>query len=123
VHVASLVCQCRDGRLNDPEFGSRMRGAGPYAELIRQLSRPPAAATASTAASCRSEPTCSGRQERTGRWSCSAGSYCTNSAGCVAPNVGSIEKGPTRLVGIQGVTVPIGAQTPYRFTASISELP
>jgi hypothetical protein len=26
--------------------------------------------------------------------------------------VGSIEKGPTRLVGIQGCTVPIGAQTP-----------
>ena len=35
-HVLSLVRQCRDGRLNDPEFGSRMRGAGPYAELIRQ---------------------------------------------------------------------------------------
>jgi DNA repair photolyase len=35
-HVLSLVRQCRDGRLNDPEFGSRMRGAGPFAELIRQ---------------------------------------------------------------------------------------
>jgi DNA repair photolyase len=35
-HVLSLVHQCRDGRLNDPEFGSRMRGAGPFAELIRQ---------------------------------------------------------------------------------------
>ena len=35
-HVLSLIRQCRDGRLNDPEFGSRMRGAGPFAELIRQ---------------------------------------------------------------------------------------
>ena len=33
-HVLSLVRQCRDGRLNDPTFGSRMRGEGPYAELI-----------------------------------------------------------------------------------------
>ena len=33
-HVLSLVRQVRDGRLNDPEFGSRMRGTGPYAELI-----------------------------------------------------------------------------------------
>ena len=35
-HILSLVRQCRDGRLNDPGFGSRMRGAGPFAELIRQ---------------------------------------------------------------------------------------
>jgi DNA repair photolyase len=33
-HVLSLVRQMRDGKLNDPEFGSRMRGTGPYAELI-----------------------------------------------------------------------------------------
>jgi DNA repair photolyase len=33
-HVLSLVRQVRDGRLNDPEFGSRMRGTGQYAELI-----------------------------------------------------------------------------------------
>ena len=38
-HVLSLIRQCRDGRLNDPEFGSRMRGAGPFAELIRQRFR------------------------------------------------------------------------------------
>ena len=38
-HVLSLIRQCRDGRLNDPEFGSRMRGAGVYAELIRQRFR------------------------------------------------------------------------------------
>ena len=34
-HILSLIRQCRDGRLNDPEFGSRMRGAGHFAELIR----------------------------------------------------------------------------------------
>lgn len=33
--VLSLVRQTRDGRLNDPDFGSRMRGTGPYAEMIR----------------------------------------------------------------------------------------
>jgi DNA repair photolyase len=33
-HVLSLVRQVRDGKLNDPEFGSRMRGSGPFAELI-----------------------------------------------------------------------------------------
>ncbi|MEZ5932927.1 MAG: PA0069 family radical SAM protein [Alphaproteobacteria bacterium] len=32
--VLSLHRQCRGGRLNDPRFGSRMRGEGPYAELI-----------------------------------------------------------------------------------------
>ena len=26
-HVLSLIRQCREGRLNDPEFGSRMRGS------------------------------------------------------------------------------------------------
>ena len=35
-HVLSLIRQCRAGRLNDPEFGSRMRGEGAYAALIRQ---------------------------------------------------------------------------------------
>jgi DNA repair photolyase len=33
-HVLSLIRQCRGGRLNDPRFGSRMRGEGAYAELI-----------------------------------------------------------------------------------------
>jgi DNA repair photolyase len=37
--VLSLIRQCRDGRLNDPEFGSRMRGSGPLAELLRQRFR------------------------------------------------------------------------------------
>ncbi len=35
-HVLSLIRQCRDGRLNDAEFGSRFRGKGVYAELIAQ---------------------------------------------------------------------------------------
>ena len=34
--VLSLIRQCRDGKLNDPDFGSRMRGQGPVAELIRR---------------------------------------------------------------------------------------
>lgn len=34
--VLSLIRQCRDGRLSDPRFGSRMRGQGRYAELIAQ---------------------------------------------------------------------------------------
>jgi DNA repair photolyase len=34
-HVMSLVQSIRDGRDNDPDFGSRMRGTGPYAELLR----------------------------------------------------------------------------------------
>ena len=33
-HVMSLVQQARGGRDNDPHFGSRMRGAGPWAELL-----------------------------------------------------------------------------------------
>ncbi len=33
-HVLSLIRQCRGGRLNDPNFGSRMRGEGAYAELV-----------------------------------------------------------------------------------------
>lgn len=38
-HVLSLIRQCRDGRLNDPEFGSRMTGRGPIAELLAQRLR------------------------------------------------------------------------------------
>ncbi|MEO8159516.1 MAG: PA0069 family radical SAM protein [Betaproteobacteria bacterium] len=34
-HVMSRVKQMRDGRENDPEFGSRMRGSGELAELLR----------------------------------------------------------------------------------------
>jgi DNA repair photolyase len=33
-HVMSLVQQVRGGRDNDPEFGSRMRGQGQFADLI-----------------------------------------------------------------------------------------
>ena len=35
-HVMSRVHQMRDGRDNDPEFGSRMRGSGELAELLRK---------------------------------------------------------------------------------------
>jgi DNA repair photolyase len=35
-HVMSLIQQMRGGRDNDPRFGSRMRGEGEFAELIRQ---------------------------------------------------------------------------------------
>jgi DNA repair photolyase len=35
-HVLSLVRQLRGGRDNDPRFGSRMRGEGRFAELIKQ---------------------------------------------------------------------------------------
>jgi len=35
-HVMSLTRQMRGGRDNDPRFGSRMRGEGEFAELIRQ---------------------------------------------------------------------------------------
>jgi DNA repair photolyase len=34
-HVMSVVRAMRGGRDNDPNFGSRMRGTGPYAELLR----------------------------------------------------------------------------------------
>jgi DNA repair photolyase len=37
--VLSLIRQCRGGRLNDPDFGSRMRGGGPVAELLAQRFR------------------------------------------------------------------------------------
>ncbi len=33
-HVLSLIRQARGGRLNDPDFGSRMRGEGPFARMI-----------------------------------------------------------------------------------------
>lgn len=35
-HVLSLIRQIRGGRENDPRFGSRMRGEGEFAELIKQ---------------------------------------------------------------------------------------
>ncbi|MBV8496277.1 MAG: PA0069 family radical SAM protein [Gammaproteobacteria bacterium] len=35
-HVMSLIREMRGGRENDPRFGTRMRGTGPYAELLRQ---------------------------------------------------------------------------------------
>jgi DNA repair photolyase len=35
-HVMSLVNDLRGGRDNDPKFGSRMRGTGPFAELVRR---------------------------------------------------------------------------------------
>ena len=38
-HVLSLIRQCREGRLNDPEFGSRMRGSGALAQLTAQRFR------------------------------------------------------------------------------------
>jgi DNA repair photolyase len=34
-HVMSLIRDMRGGRDNDPSFGTRMRGTGPYAELLR----------------------------------------------------------------------------------------
>jgi DNA repair photolyase len=37
--VLSLVRQCRDGRLNDPRFGTRMSGTGPVADLLAQRFR------------------------------------------------------------------------------------
>ena len=35
-HVLSLIRQCRDGKLNQAEFGKRMTGTGPYAQLLQQ---------------------------------------------------------------------------------------
>jgi DNA repair photolyase len=37
--VLNRVREVRDGRLNDPRFGSRMRGHGPYADQVDQLFR------------------------------------------------------------------------------------
>ncbi len=34
-HVLSLIQGARNGRLNDPRWGSRIKGEGPYAELLR----------------------------------------------------------------------------------------
>jgi DNA repair photolyase len=34
--VLSLIRQCRDGKLNHAEFGTRMSGTGPYADLINK---------------------------------------------------------------------------------------
>ena len=34
-HVMSLVQQARGGRDNDPRFGTRMRGTGPWADMMR----------------------------------------------------------------------------------------
>lgn len=34
-HVMSLVNEMRGGRDNDPNFGTRMKGTGPFAELLR----------------------------------------------------------------------------------------
>jgi DNA repair photolyase len=34
-HVMSLINQARDGKDYDSQFGTRMRGTGPYAELLR----------------------------------------------------------------------------------------
>jgi len=33
-HIMSVIQQIRGGRDNDPQFGSRMRGQGPFADLI-----------------------------------------------------------------------------------------
>ena len=38
-HVMSLIRSTRDGNDNDPKFFSRMRGSGPYAEMIDQRFR------------------------------------------------------------------------------------
>ncbi len=37
--ILSLIRQCRGGRLNDPDFSTRMKGSGPIAELIRRRFR------------------------------------------------------------------------------------
>lgn len=37
VKVLGRIREIRSGRLNDPEFGSRMRGDGPYAEQVRSM--------------------------------------------------------------------------------------
>jgi len=34
--VLSLIQQMRDGKLNDPNWGTRMTGSGPYAEMLRK---------------------------------------------------------------------------------------
>jgi len=37
--VLERVRDIRDGRLNDPRFGSRMRGSGPFADLVANVFR------------------------------------------------------------------------------------
>lgn len=37
--VLNLIRQMRGGHLNDPRFGARMRGSGPYADMIQQRFR------------------------------------------------------------------------------------
>ena len=34
--IISLIRQARGGKLNDPRWGSRMTGEGPYAEMLRR---------------------------------------------------------------------------------------
>jgi DNA repair photolyase len=38
-HVMALIRDMRGGRDNDPRFGTRMRGTGPYAQLLRNRFR------------------------------------------------------------------------------------
>ncbi len=38
-HVMSLIRSMRGGRDNDPDFGTRMKGVGPYADLLHQRAR------------------------------------------------------------------------------------
>jgi DNA repair photolyase len=38
-HVMSLIRAMREGRENDPRFGSRMKGTGPYALLLKNRFR------------------------------------------------------------------------------------
>lgn len=38
-HVISLIRQMRDGKDNESNYGTRMSGTGPYAELLRQRFR------------------------------------------------------------------------------------
>ncbi len=35
-HVLNRVRDMRDGRLNDPDYGTRMRGSGPFADLLHK---------------------------------------------------------------------------------------
>jgi DNA repair photolyase len=35
--ILDRIRDIRDGRLNDPNFGSRMRGSGPFAELVAEV--------------------------------------------------------------------------------------
>src|SRR5690606_10491917 len=37
--VLSRIASCREGKLNDSQFGSRMRGSGPLADQIQQTCR------------------------------------------------------------------------------------